>query len=234
MAFDYFDNKIDYWGKKGPRSNQVPTQDQALPQEERKIDVPSSTFDWKKQLNPKNDEFFKEGDYTPPAAFMELARNPTDDNIKNWFELIERKNQVSEKLSQRIQEYLVKNKKLKPEEQQLLVEAKSQLPKAQEDHTRFRFRMYFESSCPHCKRMLNTLQELRELGYYVEIKQIDHNPKVTEALPFPVEQASPEELKEKEISSWPVLFVGDLKNKVTYRLNGYLSTQEVLSSIRNR
>lgn len=235
MAFDYFNSDINYWGKESKRTNPIVTEEKFKPPEVEKKDSSSPIeFDWKKQLDPKNEVFFKEGDYTPPAAFMELARNPSDENIKNWFKLIERKNELSSRLSQRMKEFLKKNQKLASEEKAILAESVKALPKTQDDYSRFRFRMYFESSCPHCKRMMETLKELQELGYYVEIKQVDQNPKVAKALPFPVTPASPQELKEKEITSWPVLFVGDLEKKVTYRLNGYRSTQEVLSAIQNR
>jgi len=82
--------------------------------------------------------------------------------------------------------------------------------------------------------MMTTLQELQELGYYVEVRQIDNNPKIARAIPFPLEYATKDELKEKGINSWPVLFVGDLVKKVTYRLNGYHPTTEVLSTVKNR
>lgn len=231
MAFDFFQKKIDYWdtgNKKKPKVTKV--QEKAPKQEEKK----EASFNWEKQLDPKSDDFFKEGDYSPPTAFMELARNPSDQNIKNWFKLIEKKNELSTRLSNRIQEFLKKNQKLQPEEKAYLIEAKQAIPKSTEDSTRYRFRMYFESSCPHCKRMMTTLKELQELGYYVEVRQIDHNPKVAENIPFPLEYAKPQELKEKQINSWPVLFVGDLSKKVTYRLNGYHPTAEVLTAIKNR
>ena len=233
MAFDYFHQKINYWDKKKNKSRPIVTEEKSKPPEKTE-NKSNDSFDWKKQLDPKNEDFFKEGDYTPPAAFMELARNPTDENITNWFKLVNKKNELSSRLSSRIQEYLKKNTKLKVEEKNHLLEAQKKLPKVATDNTRYRFRMYFESSCPHCKRMMTTLQELQELGYYVEVRQIDNDPKIARAIPFPLEYATKDELKEKGINSWPVLFVGDLVKKITYRLNGYHPTAEVLSTVNNR
>ncbi len=234
QAFDYFGSKIDYWGDSKKKEAPVVVKEQVTQVEKKPVnESPPSNFDWKKQLDPKNDEFFKEGDYTPPAAFMELARNPTDQNINNWFKLMEKKNELQTRLSQRMQQYLSKTTKLAPIERQVMTETAKNLAVTQDDYSRYRFRMYFESSCPHCKRMMETMKELQDSGFYVEIRQIDQNPRVAQALPFPVEMATPQELKEKEITSWPVLFVGDLKKKVTYRLNGYRSTQEVLSAIQS-
>lgn len=234
LAFDYFGSKIDYWGDSKNKESPSVIKKKEKPEEKKLVtESPPTGFDWKKQLDPKHDEFFKEGDYTPPAAFMELARNPTDQNITNWFKLVEKKNEIQNRLSQRMQQYLSTNSKLVPQERQVMIEAKNNLTVTNVDYSRYRFRMYFESSCPHCKHMMETMKELQDSGFYVEIRQIDQNPKVVQALPFPVEQATPQELKEKEITSWPVLFVGDLKKKITYRINGYRSTQEVLSAIQS-
>lgn len=232
-AFDYFHSKIDYWGNPKKKETTAVVEEKVMEEKKPIAESPPSSFDWKKQLDPKNDEFFKEGDHTPPAAFMELARNPTDQNITNWFKLMEKKNELSTRLSQRIQQYLSKTTKLAPQERQVMAEAAKNFEAKEVDYKRFRFRMYFESSCPHCKSMMETMKELQDSGFYVEIRQIDQNPKVAMPLPFPVELATPQELKEKEITSWPVLFIGDLQKKVTYRLNGYRSTQEVLSVIQS-
>lgn len=230
-AFDFFETDIDYWNK--PKVKKEPSPP-ITNKEKAKVSVEKTdSFDWKKQLDPKNDEFFKEGNHTPPAAFMELARNPSDQNIKNWFKLIEKKNLLSQRLSQRIAEYVKKNKKLRPEEKIALTDTKQELPQSADDYERFRFRMYFESSCPHCKRMFQTMKELQEMGYFVELKQIDDNTQIRRSLPFAVTQASKAELKNKNISSWPVLFIGDLKKKVVYRLNGYRSTSDVISAIQS-
>ena len=83
-GFNYFDNEIDYW--KHSVSNNVKSDKSQNPNKPEK-----SEFDWSKHLNPKNDEFFKEGNHIPPAAFMELARNPTDQISKTGFYSLKRK-----------------------------------------------------------------------------------------------------------------------------------------------
>src|SRR3990167_2697082 len=82
-GFDYFNNTIDYWQEN--RSIEVPKKPDATPKEKENPMQPKPAFDWSKHMDPKNDEFFQEVDHTPPAPFMELARNPTDENIKRWF-----------------------------------------------------------------------------------------------------------------------------------------------------
>ena len=239
-AFDYFHSGIDYWNK-GEAKNPVSETPNTEPANQEKNKSPSeekkgpSSFDWNKQLDPKNEEFFKEGSHTPPAAVMELMRNPSDKNIKNWFALVEKKNKLAKRMQERVAEYLKQNQsKFKPKEVQIANENLNSLPHLDPNVKRFRFRMYFESSCPHCKRMMTTMQELQDRGYYVELRQVDNNKEIRKALPFPVVQASKEELKSKKIDAWPVLLVGDLKKKVVYRLNGYQSTQAVLNSIRSQ
>ena len=224
-AFDYFDsNHIEYWEK--------------MPKEKKSINKANKeggqkpSFNWKDQLDPQKESFFREGSHTPPAAVIELMRNPTDQNIKNWFALIEKKNNLAQRLHQRIAEYVRKNKStLEKEEINLTKSNLVTLSKESGHPRRFRFRLYFESHCSHCNRMIETMKELQELGYYVEIRQIDDNKKALKALPFPVSKASARELSEKKINTWPVLLVGDLKKKLVYRLDGYLSTRQVLSSI---
>ena len=223
MAFDYFDSDIDYWNE------QWRGQEQARPNQKKK----ASEFDWSKHLNPENKEFFKEGSYTPPAAFMELVRNPNDENIKNWFALVAKKNQLSQQLTDRIQKYLAKNQKLARPKKGIMQNIANNLPKNTKNYKSFRFRLYFESTCPHCKRMMQTMSELQDNGYYVELRQIDKNHAGMQPLPFPVTYATERELQEKNINSWPVLFIGDLERKMVYRLDGYRSTSDVLLAISN-
>ena len=64
--FSFFDGDMNFWSKPAKKSN-------------KKVEIKSnessakenSKFDWKKYLDPKSKEFFKEGNYTPPAPLME-------------------------------------------------------------------------------------------------------------------------------------------------------------------
>ncbi|MBI2603778.1 MAG: thioredoxin fold domain-containing protein [Deltaproteobacteria bacterium] len=226
LAFNYFDRKIDYWGS--DRTTNPPLR-------EKEPDKPNPpAFDWSKYSNPKSDEFFKEGNYTPPKPLMELARNPSDENIRNWFRIIETKNKLMAALQERFTEYLQTNKTTLTEEQKTTVERKVEsLEIGNHDVRRFRFRLYFDSSCPHCKNMIATMKELQELGYYVEVHQIDR--RVPEySVPFPIIPASEKDIRERNISSWPTLFVADTTKKLTYRINGYLPQDQVLAILSTK
>ena len=82
-SFSYFSNPdLNFWGQSRTQPANAPVRSarSAAPTK-----IPSqagtSTFPWQKYLDPKNDDFFREGDYSPPAPFMEIARNPSDSNF---------------------------------------------------------------------------------------------------------------------------------------------------------
>lgn len=81
--------------------------------------------------------------------------------------------------------------------------------------------------------MMTTLKDIQAMGYYVELKQLDTDRRSLGPIPFPVTQASKSELDQKDIRSVPVLFIGDLENKLVYRLNGYKSTNAVFTALRS-
>lgn len=226
FSFDYFDKKIDYWNEAKPQDKKEIVVQKKEPEPEQE----SKSFDWNKYLDPKNDEFFKEGDYTPPKPFMELVRNPTDQNIKNWFKLMETKNKLSSRLQKRITEFNsqgVVDKRVSTELSQVAEQSKP----FEHDFSRYRFRLYFDSKCPYCKKMFSTMKELQNLGYFVELRQLDSDLSVRKKLPFPVHSVSKKELHKRDIQGVPVLFVGDLKKKLVYRLKGYQTTESIFTKL---
>ena len=230
LGFDYFGDKIDYWGREPP-----PTQvQQPEPQPKPEMKEVSKKFNWGNYMNPKNEEFFTEGNYKPPEPFMELARNPTDENIRNWFAMIDAKNKLMDNLNVQMAAYLAKNSgELKPEEKQALEQSMQRVGSTHLDTKRFRFRLYFDSSCPHCQRMMVTAKDLQDQGFYVEVRQIDRE-KPTFPVPFPAAFASKEELVERKINSWPVLFVGDTAKQLVYRIDGYQPTPSILNVLTSK
>ena len=222
MAFDYFTEPIDYWDKKVEDGGN---------EKKSSSKHPTPKFDWSKHLDPEQDNFFKEGNHIPSGPFMELARNPSDENIRLWFELIKRKNTLMARLQKRVSEYAAKNNSTgQSTAVQTLAKSTSSHFANAPDPKRFRFRLYFESSCPHCKDMMKTMQDLSQLGYYVEVKQIDQK-QPGYPVPFPIRAASARELKERNIESWPVLFVADTSKKQVIRINGFHPTASVISAL---
>lgn len=235
--FQFFNKGVDYWNEQSDKT--LPPKPSAQPKPEttaknkEETTAKAEKFPWEHYLDPKNKEFFKEGDYTPPEPFMELVRDPSDQNMKMWFTYIEKKNELSARLQQKMADYVAKNGLTTPDDKKALVARMSAPSSANLDIRRYRLRIYFSSTCPHCEKMMGTLSELQAKGFFVEARQIDRNGK-TPKLPFPSEMASPAELKQKEIQSVPLLLVGDLKKKVVYRITGFKTADEVLNAMRQQ
>ena len=232
----FFGDNIDFWHEAKPHARSlVERKNIPTPEKKKETETVSENgemFPWQKYLDPKNKEFFKEGDYTPPEPFMEIVRNPTDANLKLWFSYIAKKNELSDRLQSKMREYMEKNGAQMGSGTQEVVKAKiAALPTPEPDAKQFRFRMYFDSHCPHCKKMFGTLSELQAKGFYVEARQVDSDPRGSEGLSIPTERATSEELKEKGILSVPLLLVGDIQKKIVYRLSGFQTVSSIFQTI---
>ena len=245
----YFkDPEIDFWKTTDSKQKANP----ATTQSEKKTAgaaqkpaPPKSQFQWNKYMNPTNDEFFKEGDYTPPAPFMEIARNPSDENIENWFKYLETKNELLRNLQQHLNDYAGKHTQVgiasysptvpKIVDEEITLKAKTRLEPESPiklDSKNYRMRLYFDSHCPHCQHMLGTVAALMKMGYWVELKQVDKDTSIRSKIPFSVSDATPEELKKYQIESVPVLLVGDLKHGTFSKIQGYHEAREVLAVLK--
>lgn len=251
--FSFFSEpELDYWKQSPPKAQIAPATPVNSQESGKKVPPTASTgiFQWQKYLDPKHDEFFREGDYTPPAPFMEIARNPTDSNIENWFRYLEQKNQLLRRLQEKLTAYAASHGQGLPvnlppmpaemmgaaaEAPAVVTRAAARLPIAptiRPDAKRFRMRLYFDSHCPHCEHMLSTtIRDLSAQGYWIELKQVDRDEVARARIPFPVSPASPDELKRYGIESVPVLLVGDLQKKAFFKLPGYQPTNNVLASL---
>lgn len=226
---------MDFWKrptlqkpKAGPKSPSTPAVSTSTPS----VKVAESTFPWKKYLDPKSDEFFREGDYLPPPPFMEIARNPNDENIENWLKYIAAKNEISQRLQAKLTEYAQKRQtgaqlKVATAEPAIQIKPQETVP-LHEDAKRFRLRLYFDSKCPHCAKMIQTAQSLSQKGLWIELKQIDQDSRARERIPFPVTSASTAELKQYQIESVPLLLVGDLRSRTYFKIQGYQTEESVL------
>ena len=228
-SIQYFDNKIDYWDDQ-PKDTTKPTTE-TEPQDGK--------FPWKTYMDPKNKEFFKEGDYTPPEPFMEVARNPSDDNIKNWFDFMQKKNELAQRLQTKMQEYLVKNAQAQAPvvgaaPKLVVADSKPVKPSVRVDPARFHFRMYFESTCPHCRRMFSVLKRLKDEGFTVEALEVDSGPVPEEEKIVPIGKADPAELKQRGVKGVPFLLVADVKRQaVLPPVEGYHDYDEVISLLQS-
>lgn len=223
----YFDSKIDFWGDKKASINSPVI-----------VERPESTdgkFPWKTYLDPKNKEFFNEGDYTPPEPFMEIARDPSDENIKNWFEFMKKKNELAQRLDVRVREYLVKNGQVQAASPPAMLPEKKPLAAATPlDPSRFKVRMYFESTCPHCRRMFGVLKRLQDEGVEVHALQVDRGPVPEDEKIVPIGPATPEEIKKHGINGVPFLLIADTKRKALLPpIQGFHDFDEVVTLLKS-
>lgn len=224
----FFVGGIDYWHEAARDNTGQAVCDRVAPMQSASENLTPMRFDWQRALDPSNDEFFREGDYVPPAPFMEVARDPSDSNIQHWHAYIAKKNALAARLEQRLHEYAVRyGQDVVQVPTSPLKRTQSMIP----DRSRYQFRMYFDSQCPHCQKMLQTMTELTHQGYRVEAKQVDDLPFDSRALPFPWSKASREEVKLQAISSVPLLLVADSQRQVVYKMSGYKSVSGIFEEI---
>ena len=162
---------------------------------------------------------------------MELARNPSDDNIKNWIAYNDKKNELNRRLQERMEAYLKKNIKFTAKVTEI-VRKRLRKNSLKFDPSRYRVRMFFDSQCPHCKKMFNTLAKLQGLGVFVEALQIDSRP-LSSGYSLPVRKASKDEVKKYDIKSVPYTLVADLKKKIIYPpIQGFRKVQPLINFIK--
>lgn len=220
---EYFDTPINYWGESKK-------QELTEPKPEQSNKITKNKFEWNKYLDPSNDEFFKEGDYTPPKPFMEVARNPSNENLKNWFEYIQAKNDISKRLQTRMIEFVGAQSPMseRVEQQNQQVNRTMSI-----DSSRFKLRMYFDSVCPHCKKMFETLDKLSLDGFQIEAVQVDHRPFERANSKIQFSRSDKQELKKHGISSVPHLIVADLKRKALLPpIQGYQEYEQIVEYLR--
>ena len=171
---------------------------------------------------------------------MEIARNPSDDNLKQWFDYIRKKNELSSRLQARMQEYLAKNQPSSDigiqssyKEPSLKVDRLRRVAKNVEiDPKRFRLRMYFESTCPHCRRMLGVLKRFSDQGYEVQALQIDDGPVPIAEKIVPILKADRRDLKAHGIKGVPFLLIADTKRKALLpAIEGYHEYSEIVEML---
>jgi len=163
---------------------------------------------------------------------MELARNPSDKNISNWIEFNKKKNALNQRLQLRMREYLTQTKQLNPKVAEV-IKTRSINLSSDFEPSRYRIRMYFDSKCPHCKRMFQTLVSLQDQGIYVEALQVDDLNVKASTFPIPTRRASKSEVKKHKISAVPFTLIADLKKKVLYPpIKGFQSVESMTALIK--
>jgi glutaredoxin len=235
----FFDsNEINYWGDgKKEEKNNGPKKSKKITKvkEEKK----GSKFSWESHLNVEHDDFFKEGKHLPPAPLMEVARRPTDRNIKNYLKYFGMKNLIKARMQNAIESYIKKNsssgkKKLTAQSKKYLKHKAKEFKGHVKGREKIRFSMYFRATCPHCKRMFKTLEQLGKMGFIVEAIQTDKVP-LKERYAVPIMDATKEDmayLKSMGVKGVPYTLIRIQEGK-QYSLKGHPSVNEVLGLLKN-
>lgn len=222
-SMDFFDGGIAYWPKNVKPIERV-SNEPVVPE-----DVPAE-FDWSAHLDPNRDEFFREGDYLPPAPFMEVSRRPNEQNIKRWFTYIQRKNEVAARLQQKLQAYLRARGNGLPVDRPKPVPERLVADGGVADDVAIRF--YFDSQCPHCRRMFAIVGDLARQGVDIEGRQVDREPVPPQlSSAVPILHVDGEDLAKHGIQSVPQLLIASGSTGRLYRLSGYQDMESIKAAI---
>ena len=110
--------RLDYWGGKpygaGPgmvTGELAPWRDEAAeedleeaPTPAERIEARGAAPDWEALSDPKNVEFWREGDHVPPAQLMAIVRDPSPENVERYREWQRKKLEVSGWVAQLVAE----------------------------------------------------------------------------------------------------------------------------------
>lgn len=196
------------------------------PVPEKTIEQPkTSKFSWSEQLDIEKDQFFKEGDYTPPAPFIEALRRPTKENILNFEKWQAMRNLLLQRYETARAQYVQQNGVTMPKAQAQVTNVDEQ------DIEKYHYVFYFESTCPSCHAMFQTINEMVQRGVYVEAVRVDKNSNEVQGLNIPWTFANPEELKKLNLKAVPVLVAIDEKTKKAYQMTGRKSIKQILQVI---
>lgn len=220
-GFEYFDSKIDYWNEDS-KSHPKKTQKEVSETKDQK-----KKFNWDKYLDPENDEFFREGDYTPPAPFMEVYRRPTKENVLLWDKYIKKRSLIHKRALKSMKKYLSPNivnpKVIAQEQREVLTgENISQVFKGKW------IVFYFDKNCPHCQKMYQTINKLSMGGAVVQAVRLDPGRGIVEGLGVPWVPIKKDEKRRLKIDVTPTTLIVEEKTKKVIKLTGNRSLNEIL------
>ncbi len=183
-------------------------------------------FSWNDQLDIEKDQFFKEGDYMPPAPLIEALRRPTKENILNFEKWQEMRNLLLARYESARSQYTGKTGISVPKGAVLIPNVN------EKDLEKYHYIFYFESTCPSCHAMFETINEMAGRGLYVEAMRVDKSESEVKGLNLPWSYANPEELKKLNLKAVPVLVAIDEKTKKAYQMTGKKTIREILQVIQ--
>lgn len=213
---EFFDKQIEYFKDESKTST---------PKITRSSDQ-TKTFKWSTYLNEKNDEFFREGDYIPPAPFLEAMRNPTKSNILLFEKWHEKKNFLLNRFNEKRAQVLGKQIPTDTVNDSKATDITPLLKN-------FSFIFYFDSMCSSCRGMFEVVNEIAHLGIYIEAVRVDSLETDVQVLGIPWQRASKKEMEQAKISAVPLLIAFDKKSKKAFKIVGKKSIYEISEILKN-
>ncbi len=227
QAFDYFDEGINYW------DDEESVKIHESVQKKDNVDTGNtSNFKWKDYLDTNNPEMFREGNHTPPIPFLYTGNNPTDENIELLLKYVKKKNEFISQFQNKIADYQRRKNGRSPLARKALASNTLKAINIAQSSKAIWFLMYYESSCPFCKKMFGVLKDLQSRGYYVEGKQIDSDPKGLTGRPVRVSLANKEEVKKLNIKGVPLLLVLNKSNKTQIKIQGFHTIEKINEAVK--
>ena len=210
---NYFDSGINYWEKKADEKS---NEDKPKPKKRLK------GFNWDKYLDPENDEFFKEGNYIPPAPFMEVYRRPTKENVLMWDKYIKKRNLVHKRALRNMKKYLAPTpKKIREVEQSKPLELANVFSGKW-------VLFYFDKRCSYCQAMYTTINKLARSGVAVQAIRLDGNSGPVEGLSIPWVPIKKGEKERLKITVTPTILVVSGDKKKVQKLTGRVSLKDII------
>lgn len=213
-----FSEGVKFFDEAKPSQKPIP--------EKTQIETQKKPFSWNDQLNVENDQFFKEGDYIPPAPLIEAMRRPTKENILNFEKWQEMRNVLLQRYEVARSQYVGKTGNPAPVPDIQVLEV------SEKELSNYHYIFYFESTCPSCHAMFQTINQMVQRGVYVEAIRVDHGDSEVKGLDLPWIFAKPEELKKLNLKAVPVLVAIDEKTQKAYQMTGRKSIKEILQAIK--
>ncbi|MBY0316362.1 MAG: thioredoxin family protein [Bdellovibrionales bacterium] len=219
----FFDRPIQYFDEVNTEKKEI----QSITKEAPKA-AESKSFEWNNHLDENKDEFFREGDYIPPAPFLEVVRRPTAKNILLFEKWKEKKNQLLKRYNEKRVAVLGLKGLSVPSLEPMKASSEGVYEKLKE----YQMVFYFDSKCPSCKGMYQVVNQLADNGVYIEAVRLDSGANLIEGLRIPWSVASAKEMSVLKISAVPMLMIFEDRTKQAFKVIGKKSAEEILSMIQ--
>ena len=227
----YFNGRdIDYWNKgnksqkeEDPDTNSflfvksaspetTPTLSHSSPPSPRIRENDARPFSWEDYNDPKKATFWDDGgDYIPPRPYRELVINPTPENAKKYLEW-----QVSKMKSvETVNRLLGNSSGSSPSAQS------NRAPSAKPSKNAFEWKkvdvlFFYLSTCPHCKRNLPEVSELKRKGARLIAVQIDSEKTIVVPGAVGFDDALKAQFKISATPTWIMMANGHLERSEQY------------------